>query len=69
MKAAGIVVCIISSLFLVVAVNLLLTKYDLRNTADVSKCVGSFLPGVLLLAWGIHLFQRGNKPPSPPSGK
>ncbi|MCE9545534.1 MAG: hypothetical protein K8T25_08460 [Planctomycetia bacterium] len=67
MKAAGITICIISAVFLVIAVKLVLTEYNLANTDDIGKCVGSFLPGVLLLALGIYLFQRGSRPPAPPS--
>jgi lipopolysaccharide export LptBFGC system permease protein LptF len=66
MKITGILVGILAALFLLVAIQLAVTKYDLRNTDQMQQCIGSFVPGLLLLALGIYLFRRGSKPPAPP---
>jgi hypothetical protein len=69
MKNAGIGICIFSSALLLMAVQLTLTQYNLAHTFDVSRCVGRFLPGVLVLALGIYLYQRGSEPPDPRNDK
>jgi len=72
MKTFGIVLVVIGGLMVMSCLNLALTEYDLSDTNDISKAVGSFGVSVGLMAIGGYMaFGKSGKdePSEDPSGE
>lgn len=58
MRIAGIIITAVGALFLLTAVKLVLTDFDLSKPYDQGRCFGSFAFAVIVLAVGVSLFKR-----------
>lgn len=64
MKTAGIVLTVTGALLLLSSAQLAVTKYDLRDTNDLSKLIGVAAFSFGILAIGIMMISRSPKPPA-----
>lgn len=69
MKIAGILFTALGALMLLSGVNVAVTQYDLSDSHDLGKFIGSAAVSTVLLALGLMLLGKSRKPPSSRRGR
>jgi hypothetical protein len=62
MKVTGIALAVLGGLMILSGLNLGVTKYDLHSSHDISKFTGGLAISVMILAGGILLIRKSNRP-------